>query len=322
MMASESNQPDTILLTEAADWLVRMQSGSWTAAEQLLLEQWQARSASHAAAWARAQSVLHAFGRLPARAGHDVLDTLGRQDRRRALRRLGLTMLAAPVVWAGWRQLPWDSWSADFSTATGERKTVTLPDGSQLALNTGSAVKVAFSAGERRLHLVAGEILVTTAREHAPVYRPFIVQTPQASIRALGTRFSVRLDDDDTLVAVFEHAVEVRPHGGIDAVRLDAGQQARFGADGLRQSVGKAAPTLVSWQQGMLAVQDMPVGRFVAELARYRRGWLRCDPGIAGLRISGVFPLDDIDASLAMMARTLPVRVRQRTRYWLTVEPA
>lgn len=311
---------EKILLIEAADWLVRMQSGAWSPAEQAGLEQWQSRSASHAAAWARAQGVLHAFGQLPAQSGQNVLETLGRQDRRRALRRLGVVMLATPVVWLGWRQLPWENRDADFSTATGERKSVTLPDGSRLALNSGSAVKVAFSSGERRLHLIAGEILVTTAAEHAPVYRPFIVQTPQADIRALGTRFSVRLQEEGTLVAVFEHAVEVRPHGGADPTRLDAGQQGRFGAEGPLQPTGKAPASLAAWEQGMLAVQDMPVGQLIAELARYHRGWLRCDPAVASLRISGAFPLDDVDASLAMITRTLPLRIRRITRYWLTVE--
>ncbi len=66
MATTEAIQPDTALLTEAADWLVRMQSGGLSAAELSLFEQWQSRSASHAAAWARAQTVLQAFGQLPA----------------------------------------------------------------------------------------------------------------------------------------------------------------------------------------------------------------------------------------------------------------
>lgn len=321
-MATESIQVDTALLTEAADWLVRMQEGGLSAAERALFEQWQTRSASHAAAWERAQTVLQAFSQLPARSGHDVLDKLGRQDRRRALRRMGLTMLAAPAAWVAWRELPWGVWTSDVNTGVGERKTLMLPDGSQLVLNTGSAVRIEFSASERRLRLMAGEILVTTAAEHNTAYRPFIVQTPQADVRALGTRFSVRLQGDDTLVAVFQHAVEVRPHGSIEATRLEAGEEGRFSADDPLQPVAKGSPSAPSWEHGMLAVQNMPVAQFIAELGRYRRGWLRCDPAIAGLRISGAFPLDDTDASLAMMTRTIPVKVRYVTRYWLMVVPA
>jgi transmembrane sensor len=40
------------------------------------------------------------------------------------------------------------------------------------------------------------------------------------------------------------------------------------------------------------------------------------------VRISGVFPLDDTERVLQAVARTLPVRLHYRTRYWVSVEPA
>lgn len=43
------------------------------------------------------------------------------------------------------------------------------------------------------------------------------------------------------------------------------------------------------------------------------------DPAVAGLRVWGVFRLDDIDAVLAIMAETLGVCVVPWTRYWVTV---
>jgi transmembrane sensor len=66
----------------------------------------------------------------------------------------------------------------------------------------------------------------------------------------------------------------------------------------------------------------MPLGEWVAELGRYRRGVLRCDPAVAGLRVSGAFPLDDTDRALQLLADTFPVRHVWRTRYWVSVEAA
>ena len=66
----------------------------------------------------------------------------------------------------------------------------------------------------------------------------------------------------------------------------------------------------------------MRLADFVQELSRYRPGWLRCDPAVADLRVSGVFQIDDTDRALAAVAHALPVRVERRTRYWVTLIPA
>ena len=66
----------------------------------------------------------------------------------------------------------------------------------------------------------------------------------------------------------------------------------------------------------------MPLGEFIAELDRYRLGVLRCDPRVAGLRLSGVFPVHDSDRILATLPSVLPVQVRARSRYWVLIEQA
>ncbi|WZB64613.1 hypothetical protein WJ970_28925 [Achromobacter xylosoxidans] len=46
---------------------------------------------------------------------------------------------------------------------------------------------------------------------------------------------------------------------------------------------------------------------------------LACDPYVAGLRISGSFPLADTDRALAAVERALPVQVLRYTRYWVVL---
>lgn len=74
-----------------------------------------------------------------------------------------------------------------------------------------------------------------------------------------------------------------------------------------------------SWTQGVLSFRDRPLHEVLATLSRYRPGILRCDPAVAGLRLSGTFPLGDTDAILHIIAQTLPVKLQFATRYWVTV---
>ncbi|MFD2980294.1 iron dicitrate transport regulator FecR, partial [Klebsiella pneumoniae] len=76
-----------------------------------------------------------------------------------------------------------------------------------------------------------------------------------------------------------------------------------------------------AWSNGLLVANRQRLDDFLAELGRYRQGWLRCDPAIAGLRISGTFSIDDTDSALRALEASLPVQRLERTRYWVTVIP-
>lgn len=207
-------------------------------------------------------------------------------------------------------------------TATGEIRELTLPDGSRVVLSSATAIDVRFDARERRLVLRAGEILVQTAPQAGMAHRPFRVQVEQGVVEALGTRFAVRHGETATRVAVFEHAVEVRPAGlQGDRVRLQAGQGADLRFDGVGD-MAAAPPALAAWRDGILVADGMRLDTFVAELARFRPGLLSCDEAVAHLRVSGIFSLRDTDRALHNLARALPVRLAWRTRYWVVVRPA
>lgn len=312
---------DPAILREAAGWLVRFQSESLSPSEREAFDRWRARSPAHAAAWQRAEEMLRGFGQVPPRIAGDTLRRLDRPGRRQAARALAGLLIAGPVAWLGWRELPWREWSADARTATGEQRRLELVDGTQLVLNTASAVDIDYTAQQRTVWLRAGEILLTTGSDTPQLRRPFIVQTAQGAIRALGTRFLVRDEGDAVRVAVFEGAVEIWPVAAAgSATVLPAGRQTVFNGREVQPQI-PVETSAASWEQGMLAARNWRLADLVDELARYRRGMLRCDPAVAGLRVSGAFPLNDIDASLRLLEKTLPVRVSKVTPYWTTVVP-
>lgn len=295
---------------QAVEWYLLEQSGQATADDLAASAQWRALDPEHARAWKRVQQVSQTAGLLPPALAAPVL----RRPQRRAAMQALLALMAAPAAWLLVRH----ELLADYRSGVGQRRDIALPDGGTLVLNTDSAADLAYGPDERLLTLRRGEVLVQTRPDHAGS-RPFIVATCHGRIRALGTRFTVRLDDDSCRVTVLEHAVEITPRAPSATVRtVAAGQQSRFDAN--HASLPAPAPLQAdAWARGMLAAQDMRLDAFASELARYRPGLLRVEPQVAGLRLSGAFQLDDTDAVLENLTRMLPVDVLYRTPYWVTL---
>ena len=238
------------------------------------------------------------------------------QQRRAALKLLGLLLVAGGSGYLVQDSQPWRAAFAGQRSATGEIRHLTLSDGSRLDLNSASAVDLLFSASERRIRLIQGEILLTSGHDPS---RPLIVETPAGDIQALGTRFAVRELDGGTRVDLYEGALRISPRHA-QALQLNAGERLWFDAG--RVSARQVAQVNASsWSEGRLIAERQPLGQFVAELSRYRPGVLRCDEQVAGLLLTGVFPLADSDAVLAALERSLPVRAHAVTRYWVTLKP-
>lgn len=313
----------------AVEWLVELQSGSAGDAERQAHRDWLAQHPDHRRAWSHIEAV---NARLSGAAGssaiaHATLAQSPRAPRRRLLTTLAVLGCTAGAAWLAGDALPAGrlvaAWSADARTRVGERRHITLDDGSRIALNTDTAVDLRFSASERRLRLLGGEVLVTTHADDAHPNRPraFIVETPHGELRPLGTRFSVREQREASRIDVFEGAVAIQPTDGDAALVLRAGERASFN----RRVVGdvqSADDAETAWVDGMLVASGMRLDDFLAELGRHRPGRLGCAAEVAHLRVSGTYPLADTDRVLALLQTSLPVEVSQFTRWWVTVRPS
>lgn len=304
------------VVEQAIAWRVRLASGTCAEEEISACLDWRKRHADHELAWQRLDGLGERFARLPASLGHAALDEPGHDPmRRRALKALGLLIAAGGSGALMMHSEAVQPLLANLRTGTGERRSLVLPDGGRLHLNAGSAVDIDYGDVRRMIRLYQGEILVETAADER--LRPFLVSTRQGTLRALGTRFLVRDQGDSCQVAVYAGAVEVAPQQGRTQV-VQAGSQLRFDQLAV-QAVEHADEDCSRWVDGVLVAREMRLDAFVAELERQRPGVLRCDPAVAGLRISGVFPLDDTDRALTAIGQTLPVRVVYRTRYWVSL---
>ena len=316
---------DLAIAMQAAEWLATLMSGEATPSEKQAWASWRASHPDHERAWTHIESASGKLQELDAQASRKALAqrTAVPVSRRKSLQLLAWISAIGITGWLGARSeyAPGmvRSALADLSTGVGESRELTLPDGSRVHLNSASAVNIRFTGTQRLLQLVQGEVFVATARETGRPYRPFVVETLHGRAEALGTRYSVRQTDDSTVVAVEEGAVRLAPRQGQDKLIIHAGQGSSMTA---QRALPAHAVTsdIWAWRQGLLLADGMALRDFLHELSRYRHGLLGCDDAVAGLRISGVFPLSDTDAVLLSLPDSLPVDVRLRTRYWVQVE--
>lgn len=314
-------------MQQAAGWFALLRSDEATEQDQARWQLWLERDSAHRAAWRHVEAIGRRFDTLRASRDPSVaVSALQAVERKRQMRRRtfsGLLTLAGAscVGWVAYRHTPLPelamAWAADYRTATGEVREIALRDGTRVWLNTDSAFSVDYGAELRRLRLIRGEMLVSTAPD--PL-RPFVVDTAQGRLRALGTRFNVRLAQDTTLVAVYEGAVKVRTADGRQTRVIEAGQQTRFTHDAIAP-VQVADAAREAWTRGVLLAENMTLGDLVSELGRHRVGHLGVAPELADMRVLGSYPLRDTDRALMLLEASLPLRVRHTLPWWVTLEP-
>ncbi|MFJ2982383.1 MULTISPECIES: FecR domain-containing protein [unclassified Pseudomonas] len=307
-MAAPSTEAREVVRA-AARWLALLESGKASELDLQRLAQWRASSSLHENAWQKAQLLRQRFAQLP---GELAMATLDRPDAgRRALLKQALGVAAlVPAAWLLGRQMPLEAWTADVHTAVGERRRLLLSDGTALQLNTDSAVDIDLPA--RRLTLVRGEVAVTV-----PAGVSMAVQVPFGQVAVSAGEACVRLIDQACRVSVLSGTAILQPLRGA-ALALQAGQQASLQAGGAGP-VTALDDLLLGWRDGVLRLDDRPLGDLLRELRRYRAGVLRWEPALETLRVTGTFRLDDTDRVLTLLAASLPLEVHARTRYWVTL---
>ncbi|MEO9244663.1 FecR family protein [Pseudomonas inefficax] len=309
-------QPGATAVKQAIQWMLRLRESGHDPALQQECRQWRTAHHEHEQAW---QRVIHLHQDLDLRAVPGAglaLQTLEnsqrRLHRRQALKLLGGAAMVGTATWVGKDLDTVDAWTSDYATGTGERRSFTLPDGSLMQLNTRSAVDLAFNEQQRMVRLKQGELMIACNPQ-----RSLLVETRDALLEGFGGRFVVRQDSDCTQVSVSHGRVAIHRPGQLQWI--ESGQNWRLDALG-KHRLEQVAMDAMAWTEGLIITRDMRLFDFLAQVSRYRHGYLGCSDDIADLRLSGVFRLEDPEQLLQLLPRTLPVRLRQRTRWWVRVE--
>ncbi|MBI2239643.1 MAG: FecR domain-containing protein [Magnetospirillum gryphiswaldense] len=205
-------------------------------------------------------------------------------------------------------------WRADSVTATGEVRTVTLADGSQVILAPDSAIAVSMTDTQRIVDLLRGEAFFQVRRDPD---RPFTARAGDSSARVLGTAFNVRRQADSAEISVAEGSVLVSR--GESSHRLVAGEWVSTAHADLADHGTVAVELVGPWRYGQLVVKDQRLADVVDILRRYQSGaiLIRGDK-LADRRVTGLYDLDRPADTLAALLAPLGGRVVHVTP-WLTV---
>jgi transmembrane sensor len=314
MMANSAQpEPDDAAVDQAILWLTQLSSGLASEEERRAYRDWCAQHPQNALAAHRMEGIFMRFDGLPAEPARAALE--GQRRLRRKAIKLALTVALLLIGGGLISQLPQAQyWNADYRTAAGERRVVELADHSTLTLNSGSAVNIRYDGHERRVDLLAGEVLVQVAHIADLASQPFAVHTGDGEARARGTRYLVQRESGATVVTVLESAVRASSADGSSSRTVLPNQRVRISAHAVSTPQAVDAEQAASWVRGRLVADNAPLPEVLAELSRYRRGLLRYDAAqMDALRVSGVFALDDGDRTLATLQALLPITVEHYT---------
>lgn len=306
---------------EAVEWLQRLDSGGMSAGERADFVEWLRESPIHVAetlrmgqlsaelreftAWARSTGPTDESTdkvvplRLCRPPGPDQA-SVGRGWMSPA-RKLRMGALAACVVLAlaavAWIGRPTGVY--EIRTHNGERREITLDDGSVVRLSPDTDLQVDMQATLRQLALKGGEAVFRVAKDPT---RPFVVNAARARVRAIGTIFAVTRNGENVVVTVAEGQVTVAPvavsNGQGDAsvpVALRRNERVSVSPIGTVSQVRHVeASRPADWSEGQLVFENTPVGEVIAQFNRHNQLQIRVvDAKLSALAVSGIFAADD-----------------------------
>lgn len=260
--------------------------------------------------------------------------TVRRHDKPR-VRRAGRWAAAAAVlavafiaVWVGLRVISSEPTQATFATRHGELRSLTLPDGTRVQLDSDSAIKIRFDRGSRTVVVDRGQAYFKVIKDTGA---PFLVRVGSTVIRDIGTAFDVYRHSSGTTIMVAEGRVQVwhvpprgtnvihwmawlsperRPRGE-PVANLGSGEQVSVTHSGAITSQRRVdTAQVLAWTRGRIMFDDATAASIAAQLNRYSNVQISLmGPRIGALRVNGTLASHDADSFIAFLREQPNVRV-------------
>jgi transmembrane sensor len=332
------------ILEEASTWFVELSEGHLTDKVREEFSDWLRASPEHVRAYLQV-SALWEDAPLLGKGAEDVEALIARTRAAGNVVRVGKdrqpssvrsrrfvtplrSALAASLVLVAIGFTFWLQQRGVYETGIGEQRSLTLADGSTIELNAQSRVRVHFTATERSIDLLEGQVLFHVTHDTA---RPFIVHSGAASVRAVGTQFDVDRVSGETVVTVVEGRVAVLPDllpqppasanavdssapsisapdfalpglGGARGLLLTAGEQVTLTAQAASRPTRTDVAAAIAWTQRKLVFSSAPLTQVADEYNRYhQKRIVIVDRRLASFLVSGVFSATDSRAFVAFL---------------------
>jgi transmembrane sensor len=326
----------------AAEWCLQLAEGPLSPDAQHAFDGWIAANPLNLAAFERSSSMWRQVGEVAASpelidVRQRALATFRRRNQWRWTRSAvggraiaGAAAILLAIGGAGWW---WQRAPEIYRTGLGERRVVMLDDGSRASLDAATEVDVRMRGDRRELQLIAGRAKFDVAKD--PL-KPFSVRVGDKLVVATGTSFSVEAINGKLRVILYEGRVVVldKPDGGgagaevLPALKqgseqaLTPGRELVVGVSGPAPAQLSKADTVrsLSWEGGQLVFDDEPLGLAAARINRYSSRQVELAGAVGRLRINGVFNTGDVEAFVAGIEATMPVRI-SRDGDRITISP-
>lgn len=296
------------LSDQAALWYAQLDSGS---ADQKAFEAWRDADPAHAAAFARIAATAEVMDGLR---GVDHSADPDLRNAKPITRRNLLPWAAGFVAVAGGTGM-WGASQAraSASTAVGGRKTITLPDGGRLDLNTDTKASWEFDRTQRRIWLERGEIALAVPADP----RPCLLYASKQTITFVAGALNARLRNTAVDVTVTKGTCSVQSQAGA-AVRptrqIRAGEAVLSAPDiaHVRRLSDSDLLFTSAWTRGELVLQGQTLGTAVSEYNRYLDSKIViADPELASIRLGGRFLTQDPTDFLASLQASFGIHVQR-----------
>jgi transmembrane sensor len=302
-------------MADASAWLARLQRDDVTERDGLDFEAWLAAAPSHGAAYRRTLALWHEFES----GADDVLTQLAADERRARLKRAptrrgwlmaaGGSAIAAGLVVAVVPGLLNEPAIQTYATGKGQRRRITLADGSIVDLNAETSLSVSLSRSTRKIVLADGQAVFDVTHD---TRRPFTVEASGRIVRVVGTQFDVRNRQGELAVTVAGGKVQVRPASAATSGRaflLSPGQRLEIDRSGVEKLEAVDPQETLGWRAGRVVYRAEPLANVVADLNRQFEEQIEIsDPELGKTPITGVIVLDDQASVMARLSLMLPIR--------------
>ncbi|UXS04237.1 FecR family protein [Agrobacterium tumefaciens] len=294
----------------ALDWLVRLEAaGHVDKTTRSEFDVWLAAAPSHQKAWKEIHGLWAAPETLVAAQELEVhlsqqpvlLDEMREKKRPRwSFRSFAMASAASLVLVAGTAHvisnyLP--RMLADYTTSTGERREIALPDGSRMILNTHSAVALDFTEGQRGVRLLQGEAFFDVVHD---AEHPFHVAAAYSEVRVKGTAFGVRTEDDTDTVSLQRGAVDaVHERKDIPVAHLSPGEMVVASEKSLSSVASFNSDENFGWLKGRVVIEAQPLSKALEEVGRYFDGRIFIlNRALLDVAVSGDYRIDSAEAAI------------------------
>lgn len=310
--------PDSAAM-QAIEWMVLLRSGEATPDDFSRFIQWRQADAANDIACSQIEATL---GKI-----QNLTETLPSEDIQKSLlapsgRRKFLqgSFCFAAVVGCGAvlfnQEYSLGYLFSDAKTNTAQLTNVELDDGSTVNLNARSAIDINYTSSTRGITLLHGGAIANIVND----YRPFILHTSFGQILALNSRLHVRHESDGVHLAVLDNVAKVTTNKGATTL-LRAGHGVWFD-DSHVTPVAINSQAETAWLQGKLEVNNASLASVITAIRDYTPSFIHVDSSVRNLRVSGVFPLNNIPYTLDSLAQTMPIAITRTTNYLIQILPA